>query len=338
MRIGIAGGGLIGSLLAWRAGAAGAAVEMFDSGEKPCSAIAAGMIGSAAELPCAAPGLEKLGQESMRLWRTWLGELEAEKLLGARGTLLSACGRDLPELDRLARQIAARTDDPASAIRPVGPRELAELEPELAHLPRGYYLPGEGAVDAAAVLPLLRSAAVAAGARWHTGTAVGKVSPGALEIGGEQLAYDWACDCRGLGARDRLPLRAVRGEIIRLRTTEVAISRPVRLVHPRHPLYVVPRSGGEYLVGATEIESDDPSPISVRSVLELLGAAYALHPGFAEARIVDMRVGLRPALPDNTPALSAAHGLLSVNGMYRHGFLAGPALVRRATRKMGLDS
>ena len=105
-------------------------------------------------------------------------------------------------------------------------------------------------------------------------------------------------DCRGLGARDELPdLRGVRGERIVVRTREVDLQRPVRLLHPRHPLYVVPWGDGLFMVGASVIESEDSGPVSVRSVLELLGSAYALHPAFGEAEIVDMGAGVRPSSP-----------------------------------------
>ncbi len=137
--------------------------------------------------------------------------------------------------------------------------------------------------------------------------------------------FDW----RGLGARAQWPqLRGVRGEVLRLHAPEVVLQRPTRLLHPRHPIYLAPKPGGMVVVGATEIESDDLSPASVRSVLELLGAAYAVHPGFAEARIVEVATQVRPALPDNLPALAiGSDGSLGINGLYRHGYLVAPALL-----------
>ena len=69
------------------------------------------------------------------------------------------------------------------------------------------------------------------------------------------------------------------------------------------PLYVVPWGDGRYMVGATVIESDDAGPVTVRSALELLGSAYALHPAFAEAEIVEMGAGVRPAFADNVPKI-----------------------------------
>ena len=103
------------------------------------------------------------------------------------------------------------------------------------------------------------------------------------------------------------------------------MSRPVRLIHPRFSLYVIPRGDGRFMLGATSIESEDTG-VSVRSALELLGAAYAVHPAFAEARIVEFGSGLRPAYPDNLPRISIEQQRITVNGLYRHGFLLAPAL------------
>jgi glycine oxidase len=108
----------------------------------------------------------------------------------------------------------------------------------------------------------------------------------------------------------------------------VTLTRPVRLVHPRYPIYIAPKPDHVFVVGATEIETDDLSPASVRSTLELLSAAYSVHPGFGEARLLEVGVQARPTLPDNLPALRHL-GLrtLQVNGLYRHGFLIAPALL-----------
>jgi glycine oxidase len=79
------------------------------------------------------------------------------------------------------------------------------------------------------------------------------------------------------------------------------------------------------MLGATSIESEDTG-VSVRSALELLGAAYTVHPAFGEARIVEFGSGLRPAFPDNLPRISVEQERIIVNGLYRHGFLLAPAL------------
>ena len=109
---------------------------------------------------------------------------------------------------------------------------------------------------------------------------------------------------------------------------EVTLRRPTRLVHPRYPLYIAPKPDKLFVIGATEIESEDMSPASVRSTLELLSAAYAVHTGFAEARIVEIATQCRPTLPDNLPAIRQPRpGVMQINGLYRHGFMIAPAVL-----------
>jgi glycine oxidase len=142
-------------------------------------------------------------------------------------------------------------------------------------------------------------------------------------------------DCRGLSAADRLPdLRGVKGEMLLLHAPEVALSRPVRLLHPRFPLYVVPRGAGIYMLGATQIESQERGRASVRSVLDLLNAAFALHPAFGEAEIVEIGVDARPAFPDNLPRIGRIGDRFYLNGLFRHGFLLAPALAAMLADKL----
>ena len=121
-------------------------------------------------------------------------------------------------------------------------------------------------------------------------------------------------------------LRGVRGERIVLKSREVNLLRPVRVLHPRFPVYVVPWGNGVYMIGATVIESEETGPISLRSALDLLSAAYALDPAFAEAEIVLQGAGARPAFPDNRPRIIVSERYIYVNGLYRHGFLLSPVM------------
>ncbi len=145
--------------------------------------------------------------------------------------------------------------------------------------------------------------------------------------------FDWIIDCRGPGAKDAAKnLRGVRGEVIRLHAPEVKLRRPTRLIHPRYPIYIAPKEDDVYVVGATEIESEDLSPMSVRSAMELLSAVYTVHSGFAEARILEMATQCRPTLKDNLPEISLHHkldqsNLMMINGLYRHGFMISPAIL-----------
>ncbi len=145
------------------------------------------------------------------------------------------------------------------------------------------------------------------------------------EAGDLRGEFDAVVDCRGYGARADLPdLRPVRGEMLLVRTREVKLGRPVRLLHPRIPLYITPRADGVFMIGATMIESGDTGRVSVRSAIELMSAAYALHPAFGEAEVLEMSAELRPSYPDNEPRIVEANGRIYVNGFYRHGYLLAP--------------
>jgi len=115
-----------------------------------------------------------------------------------------------------------------------------------------------------------------------------------------------------------------------VRTRELKLKRVVRFLHPRIPLYIVPRADGEHMIGATMIESAERGAVSVRSAIEMLSAAYALHPAFGEAEIVEMSADVRPAYPNNEPRVEKRDRRIFVNGLYRHGFLLAPALAAQA--------
>ena len=101
----------------------------------------------------------------------------------------------------------------------------------------------------------------------------------------------------------------------------------MRLAHPRYPLYIAPHGDDQYVIGATEIESDAMHNVTVRSGLELLSALFSVHPGFAEAEILSMQASCRPAYPDNLPKIRVDPGVISINGLYRHGYLFAPPLI-----------
>ena len=166
---------------------------------------------------------------------------------------------------------------------------------------------------------------------WHQETKTDEVLEGTIQYAQKVESFDWVFDARGLGAHEQVEnLRGVRGEVFWLDAPEVNISRPTRMLHPRYKIYIVPRPNNRYIIGATEIESEDKSPMSVRSSLELLSAVYSMHTGFAEARIVNMVTNCRPTLKDNLPSIEQGEKLTRINGLYRHGYLLAPAIVEQA--------
>lgn len=339
-RIGIAGAGVLGRLLAWRLARAGHSVSVFDPAAGPlppavgqigasatpaAGFTAAGMLSPIAELDNADTTIARLGWRSLPLWRAMSDALGgSQPLVRVNDSLLLAHGSDRGAAQRVLARLDAIPDAPRA--EPLGNAQLRAIEPALASGLLAWRLPGEGQL-----LPretLLALAQQAAGVRWHWGIAVAEVSPGRLvQADGTVHVFDLAIDARGLGARPQVALRGVRGEVVWLHAPGVVLSRPLRLLHPRHRVYLVPRPGGRIVVGASEIESEDRSPPSLRSVLELLSAAHSVLPELAEARIEHLESNLRPARADNAPHIEFASGLLRINGLFRHGWLIAPALV-----------
>ncbi len=261
------------------------------------------MLAPDCEAEMAEPIVTRLGRRSLDLWRAHLPDV------AVNGSLIVAHPRDRADYERFARL--------TSGYERVDAQRLGAIEPALAgRFREGLFFPNEAHVEPRHVLPELHKQLQTMGAVIRFNQAA---EPRALD--------GTVIDCRGLAARDVFPdLRGVRGEIVVVETAEVALSRPVRLIHPRWPLYIVPRPGGRYLIGATTIESEDAGGVTVRSALELLTAAYTVHPAFGEARIVELGAGLRPAFPDHAPRIRIDGRHIAVNGLYRHGFLLAPAL------------
>lgn len=307
--INIVGAGIAGSWQALLFARAGYDVTVHERGDaammQATSHWAGGMLAPWCEREGSEPVITRLGIRSLDLWREHVPETPFN------GSLVVAHPRDRADFDRFARLTTDHSRLDADGI--------AELEPSLdGRFREALFFPGEGHVEPRSVLPQLHAKLTAAG--------------GTIKFGSDCEPDDLAgengivIDCRGLGARDRHPdLRGVKGEMIVIETPDVQLSRPIRFLHPRWTLYVIPRDGNRFMLGATSIESEDTG-VSVRSALELLSAAYAVHPAFGEARILEFGAGLRPAFPDNLPRIAVEATRISVNGLYRHGFLLAPAL------------
>jgi glycine oxidase len=330
--VGVVGAGLAGRLLALALARAGRAVTVFeqhdDSGRRSCAWTGAGMIAPYCEQESAERIICELGLRALELWPQWLETLAAPVFYQSAGSLVVAHPRDAAELQRLEREVRARGSGP-DVLQLLDTAGIGQLEPELAgRFHRGLFFPREAQIDNWQLLPALLKSLTAAGVTCRFNTAVTDLKPGRLTAAGQERQFDLVCDCRGLGAEADLPdLRGVRGELLHVTAPDVKLQRPVRMMHPRYPLYIVPREQDRYVIGATKIESNDLSPISVRGDMELLTAAYALHPGFAEARIIETSTHCRPAMRNNLPLVEIRPGLVRLNGMFRHGFLIAPALV-----------
>jgi glycine oxidase len=323
--IAVVGGGLLGRCLAWRASRAGARVVLYEAGsyqaENSAAWVAAGMIAPTTEAIDVDAEIASMGKQSLFLWPRWLAELPVPVFYRDNGTLLLWHREGAGEAVRAQRKFVSQQ----LPIKQIDGARTVELEPALGtRFPEALYVPNEAQVDSRAFLKAVSIALAELGVECHWESFVED---------GASFDAGIVVDCRGMGAkRDWAKLRGVRGEIVRLHAPEIELRHMLRLLHPRFPVYIVPRPDGNLVVGATSIESDDPSPASVRGVLELLTSAYSVLPPLGEARILELNTQVRPALPDNMPSLrfDRERKVLRINGLYRHGFLLTPTIVEEA--------
>lgn len=300
----IKGAGVAGLCVASELARRGATVRLLDPMGAPsahgCSWWAGGMLAPDCEGEVAEEPVVRLGRDAAAWWAAQGVDVTYQ------GSLVLALGRDRQELDRFAR----RTEN----HQMLGRDGLAELEPHLGdRFQRALYMEVEAHLNPREALAHL----------------VEQLETRGISIQNDGPVEGQLIDCRGLAAKDSLPdLRGVKGEMVVLRAPDISLSRPIRLLHPRFPLYIVPRGDGVFMLGATQIESGERSRATVRSVMELLNTAYALHPAFGEAELLEVGVDARPAFPDNLPRITRKDDTLFVNGLYRHGYLLAPALAR----------
>lgn len=300
----IIGAGVAGLCAAYAVSKSGLKPRLIDRKGAPgphcCSWWAGGMLAPFCEGAVSEPAIVEHGQRAAAFWAQ---VTEVTR----KGSLVVALQRDRGELQRFARRTTGH--------QPVD--DLKTLEPELAPHGQALFFESEAHLDPRRALADLVSVLAAQGVE------IEKTEARPEEIEGPVI------DARGIAAE--LPgLRGVRGEMVILRAPEITLSRPVRLLHPRHPLYIVPRAGGVFMLGATQLESDNRRGITARAVLELLSAAYALDPRFAEAELLETGADLRPAYPDHVPRVTVKGRVLHLNGLFRHGYLMAPALAIQA--------
>ncbi|GBQ50952.1 glycine oxidase ThiO [Acetobacter ghanensis] len=307
----VKGAGVAGLTAAVTLAERGGVVTLYDCAGRVgagASWMAGGMLAPWCEAESAPAEVTAQSVDSVDWWASHVPGVVRE------GSLVLAPARDVGELARFGRR--------TSHFETVGEADIARLEPDLAgRFQKGLFFADEGHVDPRKALPALARSLEQMG---------GQVIVDPTHTPDED-GFDWVVDCTGLHVRDQLEhLRGVRGEMLLLRCPDVILHRPVRMLHPRIPVYIVPRDNHVFMVGATMVESENAGGMTVRSMMELLNSAWTLHPGFAEAEILEMGTGLRPSYPDNMPRVVRKGRHVYVNGMYRHGFLLSPARAREA--------
>lgn len=310
----IIGAGVAGLCVATELAARGASVTIIDRGTSPgphaCSWWAGGMLAPWCEGESAEEPVVRLGQEALAWWAHHSTNTKSN------GTLVVALGRDHTELTRFGRR--------TSQFEQLDGAAIARLEPDMgARFSKGLFFPKEGHLAPRQALADLSQKLLGSGAVFQQDDVT------AAQLAAAPSAQHVTIDCRGLAAQDALPdLRGVKGEMLILSCPDLTLSRPIRLLHPRIPIYIVPRGDGIFMLGATMLESGNRTRISARSMLELLSATYAFNPAFGEAEVLEIGVDARPAFPNNLPRITREGNLVRVNGLYRHGFLLAPAMAR----------
>lgn len=307
-RVNVIGAGILGLWQALTLAKRGFSVHLYEKSDTAFSTsssqFAGAMLAPFCEAEPSKPTILEFGLQSLELWRA------SQVDISFHGTLVVAPPRDRSELDIFAKR--------TSGHRLIEQVELSELESDLAiQFSSALYFEGEAHLSPRVVMLQLLDFIKTTGA---------KVTFGAKKV---SEPSDYTIDCRGMGASDDIEgLRPVRGEMAVVKANEIRFNRPVRLLHPRMPCYIVPWGDDHYMIGATVIESEDEGPVTLRSALELLGAAFTVHPSFGEARIIELSAGLRPAFATNVPKIQVYENHISVNGAYRHGFLLAPLLAK----------
>ncbi|WP_176737753.1 glycine oxidase ThiO [Micromonospora inyonensis] len=320
----VVGGGVVGWAVAWRCAARGLSVTVRDPAPgSGASTVAAGMLAPVAEAYFGETALTGLLVASAARWPAFAAELTTASGvdLGYRteGTLVvGLTGDDLAEAGRLW----AYQRELGLPITPLRPSALRDREPALAPRVRGgAFAPGDHQVDPRRLLVALRTAAERAGAVL-VAAPVGRVD----ELAASAVVVAAGC---GTAALTGLPVRPVKGQILRLRAPgggPPGFRHVVRGYADGEPVYVVPRADGEVVVGATVEERTDPA-VTAGAVLRLLRAAVDLLPELAEYDLVETAVGFRPGTPDNAPVIGALPdrpGVLVAAGHHRHGIVLTP--------------
>ncbi|MBB4196629.1 FAD-dependent oxidoreductase [Rhodoblastus sphagnicola] len=290
------------------------AVELVEKAEGPgrgCSHYAGGMIAPWCEAESTEPIVATLGEEALEFWTQTFPV--AEK----RGSLVVAPKRDRPDLLQFSR----RTKNFVTLDR----EGLAALEPDLAaNFDTALYFEQEAHLAPRQALAKLAE---------HLATKPNVTLRYGVDATTLPNDADWTLDCRGFAAKPELKnLRGVKGEMMILRAPDINLTRPVRMVHPRHPVYLVPRPDGTIMVGATMYENEERARVTAESLVELVNSAFALNPAFAQAEVVETGSDVRPSFADNLPRIRREGKKLYLNGLYRHGFLLSPPLASRAAR------
>lgn len=332
--VAVVGGGAIGLACAWRAAQRGLCTVVLDAGEPGAWHVAAGMLAPVSEAQFGEHALTTLGLESLRRYPDFCDEL-GDPGLRTTGTLVVARDRDEAEaLDRLyafRRRLGLETE----RLRPT---EARRREPAIAPTVRlALDMPGDHSIDPRRLVAALADACERAGgelrrARVESLNVEGERVTGVTLAGGASVSADrvlvaagvHVARLHGLPDAARVPVRPVKGQVLRLRDPRGPglVERTIR----GEIAYLVPRGDGRYVLGATMEERGWDVAPTAGGLYELLRDMSEVVPGVLELEIDELEAGLRPATPDNLPAIGAGalDGLFWAAGHFRNGILLTP--------------
>ena len=344
----ITGAGTIGLSIGWRLARQGREVVIYERGKagRGTTWLAAGMLAPDAEIEFEEVELYRLNRESRRRWPDFAAELEAASGMSVdfrtEGTLLVADDRDAAEALRRRYDFMRQRE---LDVRWLSGAEALEIEPFVApRLAAAVHSPGDFQVDNRLLVEALRAAFTAAGGVLHEDSSVRSVEPDENEPAivledGERIAGSaivvaagvWSRGIEGLERDARPPVRPVKGQMI-----ELAMEPPFDLKHVvRGPdAYVVPKTSGRLLLGATSEEMGFDERVTAGGLFKLLEGSWEIVPGIYDLPVTDMWAGLRPASRDHLPILGRtdAPGVIMATGFYRHGILLTPVAADEIAR------
>jgi glycine oxidase len=336
--VAIVGGGPIGLACAWRAAQRGLRVVVLDAGDLPGAwRVAAGMLAPVAEAQFGEQQLLELNLRAAAGFPAFCAELaEAsgrDPGLRSTGTLVVA--RDRDEAEELERLLAFRRRIGLDVQRLL-PSSARRAEPALAPTVRlALEIAGDHSVDPRRLVAALAEAVRRAGGAVRERAPVAEVLAagdrvtGVRLAGGEELqagavviaAGAHVAGIAGIPEGAIVPVRPVKGQVLRLRDPRGPglVQRTIRTADA----YLVPRQDGRYVLGATMEERGFDTAPTAGGVFELLRDVSEVVPGVLELEVEEVLAGLRPATPDNLPAIGAgaAGGLVWAAGHHRNGIL-----------------
>lgn len=315
--IAILGAGIMGLSAAFLLSRDEHKITLYDSGGFPAdnaSFIAGGMLAPYSEIDHMSETFLPACFASIDLWQSIASTLDANTEFQRSQSLIIAHPEDHHSLERFKSYLP--TND-----KNINHIDLENAAPMLAKFKTALRLQGEASLHPAKTMRAMCDALCS------------RITLKKENVTPHDIAahYDHIIDCRGMGAQDDLAalghdLRGVKGEIVVVRNPDFSLPCPVRLMHPRYPLYIVPRGNHNFMIGASVIETSDSKSASLQSAMELMSALYSLHPSFGDAEIVQIAANIRPSFANNLPQIITDKNIIHCNGLFRHGFLMAPIM------------